>query len=53
MNNLTARERKIVAIGILVALIALIWFALISPILSGFAERTAERERLSGQLIDF
>ena len=47
MNNLTARERKIVAIGILVALIALIWFALISPILSGFAERTAERERLS------
>jgi hypothetical protein len=49
MNTLTARERKIVAIGILVGLIALIWFALISPIASSFAERSAERERLSAR----
>jgi hypothetical protein len=49
MNSLTARERKIVAIGILVGLIALVWFALIAPIMSGFAARTVERERLSAR----
>ncbi len=47
MNSLTARERKLVAIGILVALIALVWFALISPIMAGFDARAVERERLS------
>jgi hypothetical protein len=49
MNSLTARERKLVAIGILVALIALVWVMLISPIASGFAQRAAERERLSAR----
>lgn len=49
MNSLTARERKIVAIGILVGLFALIWFALIAPVTQGFAARTAERERLSAR----
>lgn len=49
MNDLTARERKLLAIGILVALIALVWLAIISPIINGFGERAAERERLAAR----
>jgi hypothetical protein len=49
MNSLTARERKILAIGILVGVIALIWFVIIAPIMGGFSERAAERERLSAR----
>ena len=48
MNSLTPRERKLVAIGILIALITLVWGVIISPILSGFDARAAERERLAG-----
>lgn len=47
MNNLTARERKLVAIGLLVGLFALAWYLVISPILDGFAERRMAREELA------
>jgi len=47
MNSLSARERKLVAIGILVALVALAWGLIVSPILAGFEARTAQRERLA------
>lgn len=49
MNSLTSRERKLVAIGILVALITLIWGIVISPIWAGFDARAAERDRLTAE----
>ena len=47
MTNLSDRERRLVAILILIALIALGWLAVAAPILSGFEARAAERERLA------
>ncbi len=47
MTSLSDRERRLVAILILIALIALGWLAIVSPILSGFEARAAERERLT------
>lgn len=47
MTNLSERERRLVAILILIALITLGWIAVVSPILSGFEARAAERERLA------
>lgn len=47
MTNLSDRERRLVAILILVALITLAWVAVAAPILSGFEARAAERERLA------
>jgi type II secretory pathway component PulM len=47
MTNLSDRERRLVAILILVALITLGWLAVVSPILGGFEARAAERERLA------
>lgn len=49
MNSLSPRERKIVAIGILVGLIALVWFVLIVPVTAGFAARSAERALLTAR----
>lgn len=46
MRPTTPRERKIVAIGLLVAAIAFVHLAIISPILGGFAERKERREQL-------
>lgn len=47
MTNLSDRERRLVAILILIALITLVWLAIVSPILAGFESRAAERERLA------
>lgn len=47
MTSLSDRERRLVAILILIALITLGWLAIVSPILSGFEARAAERERLA------
>jgi hypothetical protein len=47
MTSLSPRERKLVALLILVGLIAIIWLAILSPILSGFAARAEERTRLT------
>lgn len=44
---LSPRERRLVALLILVALVALCWFLVVSPIVAGFAERAAAREALS------
>ncbi len=46
MNRLSSRERKLVAILILLTLVALVWLAIVSPILSGFTARAAEQDRL-------
>ena len=47
MKPLQPRERKIVAIGILVAILAVLWFALIDPIVVGFIGRAEERSELT------
>jgi general secretion pathway protein M len=46
MNRLSARERKLLALGLLVAAFAAVWFALIAPVIDGFAQRSAERRDL-------
>lgn len=46
MRPLSARERRMVALLILCALIAACHLAVVQPILHGFAARAAERERL-------
>jgi type II secretory pathway component PulM len=47
MTSLSDRERRLVAVLILIALITLGWLAIVSPIISGFEARAAERERLA------
>lgn len=47
MRTLSPRERKAVALLMLVALVALVQVALVGPFVSGFAERADERERLA------
>ncbi|HEY5237225.1 MAG TPA: hypothetical protein VIJ62_02500 [Rhizomicrobium sp.] len=46
MRQLSEREAKLVAIGILVAVIAITWVGIISPIMDGFLERSEERTAL-------
>ncbi|NLS28365.1 hypothetical protein S2M10_33750 [Sphingomonas sp. S2M10] len=46
MRPLSARERRMVALLILFALIAALHLAVVQPVLDGFAQRAAERERL-------
>lgn len=47
MTGLSDRERRLIAVLILVAGVALVWLAVLSPIISGFEARAAERERLA------
>lgn len=47
MATLSPRERRLIAILILVAGVALLWLGLIAPLASGFAERAEQRERLA------
>jgi general secretion pathway protein M len=46
MKRLTQRESRIVALGILVGLIGLLWLAVVAPIIHGFAARRLERTEL-------
>jgi general secretion pathway protein M len=46
MRPLTPRESRLVAIGILVALIAGVWLLLFNPVIEGFSERADTRETL-------
>jgi hypothetical protein len=41
----TLRERRLIALGLLAATLALLWFAVGAPIRDGFREREAEREQ--------
>jgi type II secretory pathway component PulM len=47
MTGLSDRERRLIALLILVAVIAAGWLAVLSPIIGGFQGRAAERERLA------
>lgn len=49
MTSLSARERRLVAILLLLALIAGLWLGVLSPLLSGFAERAETRTALQQQ----
>jgi hypothetical protein len=46
MRQLSARESRLVAIGILMAAIAVFWLLLINPVVEGFSERADTRESL-------
>ncbi len=46
MKSLSARERRIVALGLLVLALALVWFAMIAPVIGGFRAREEERQEL-------
>lgn len=47
MTSLSDRERRLIAILILIAVIAAGWLAILAPIMAGFDARAAERERLA------
>lgn len=49
MKPLTARERRLVAVAIALALAALAWLGLVRPVLGGFVERTQQREQLAAR----
>ena len=49
MNNLSRREQKLIAIGLLVVLVAFVVFALLLPLISGFFERADERLQMQAQ----
>lgn len=46
MKRMTQRERRIVAVFILVALLALAWLAVVMPVMHGFSARNDQREQL-------
>lgn len=46
MKTPNAREQRLIAILILVAVIAIVWLAIVSPIADGFAARAEERRAL-------
>ena len=46
MKPLNPRERRIVAVGILVLVIALTWLLIVNPIVQGFIERAHQRDEL-------
>lgn len=50
MTNLSARERRLVALLILIGLIALVFLAVIEPFRESFRERDRERARLVQEL---
>lgn len=45
--TLTARERRLVAVGLLLALIVLAWLLVIAPIAAGFTDRADQRDALT------
>lgn len=47
MRPLSPRERRVVAIGLLVLAIAILWIALVQPIATSFAGRAEQREQLA------
>jgi hypothetical protein len=43
MNGLSLRERRLVALALLMAVVAAVWLGVVQPIAAGFAERAGER----------
>lgn len=46
MRPLEPRERKVVAVAILLAALVVVWYALVNPLLVGFIDRAEERSEL-------
>jgi len=46
MRPLEPRERKVVAVAILVAMLVVVWYALVDPLIGGFIGRAEERNEL-------
>jgi hypothetical protein len=51
MNDLSSRERRLIALLLLVLAIAAAWFTIAEPIVDGFAARAAEREQLAEEQV--
>lgn len=50
MRSLSPRERRLIAIGLLLLAVGLFWFAVVGPLVSGFSSRAAERRLLQATL---
>lgn len=50
MTRLTAREQKLIALGLLVVALALAWLVVAAPLLQGFEDRAARRQALTDTL---
>lgn len=48
MNGLNPRERRLLALGLLVLVLAATWLGVVSPLLDGYSARRAERATLLG-----
>ena len=46
MRPLSARERRLVAVALLLGVIAVAWFAVVGPFVGGFFDRAAQRQEL-------
>ena len=49
MRVLAPRERRLIALGLLVLALAMVWLVAVRPVLDGFDEREASREQLGFQ----
>jgi hypothetical protein len=49
MRSVSARERKLIAVALLLALVGLVQWLIIGPLLGGFSERAAQRSALQVQ----
>lgn len=49
MRPLQPRERQLLAVGVLVALVALAWFLILGPFIGGFFSRADERRQLADE----
>jgi general secretion pathway protein M len=47
MRPLTPRERRLLALGLLVGAIGLVWLVLVGPLVGGFADRAQQRQDLA------
>ena len=50
MRPLTPRERRLVAIGLLVLAVGVVWLGVVAPLVGGFFDRAAERAQLIATL---
>ncbi len=50
MSGLTERERRLLALGLLVAALAAAWLGIAAPIIGGFSTRRAERAQFTLEL---
>ncbi|HEX4742633.1 MAG TPA: type II secretion system protein GspM [Caulobacteraceae bacterium] len=48
--NLSARERRLLAVGALVLALAVAWMAAVRPLIDGVADRAAERKRIAQEI---